>query len=88
LDEVVDAAIDNGGVPGDGLVPLEACGWSVGPASTVMAALIWNGLVTEAVTRLQAEGMEAPVFASLNMDGAAAHNEALLNKWRGLNPHL
>lgn len=88
LDEVVDAAIDNGGVPGDALVPLDASGWSVGPTSTVIAALIWNGLVTEAVTRLQAEGIEAPVFASLNMDGAAAHNEALLHKWRGRNPHL
>lgn len=88
LDEVVDEAIDNGGVPGDALVPLDASGWSAGPASTVMAALIWNGLVTEAVTRLQADGIEAPVFASLNMDGAAAHNEALLHKWRGVNPHL
>jgi uncharacterized phosphosugar-binding protein len=88
LDEVVDAAIDNGGVPGDALVPVGPSGWRVGPASTITAALIWNGLVTEAVARLQADGMEAPVFASLNMNGAAAHNEALLEKWRGLNPHL
>jgi uncharacterized phosphosugar-binding protein len=88
LDEVVDAAIDNGGVPGDALVPLDASGWSVGPSSTIAAALIWNGLVTEAVTRLQGAGIPAPVFASLNMAGAAAHNEALLHTWRGANPHL
>lgn len=88
LDEVVDAAIDNGGLPGDALVLAGPSGWRVGPSSTIIAALIWNGLVTEAVSRLQAEGIEAPVFASLNMDGAAAHNEALLEKWRGTNPHL
>lgn len=88
LDEVVDAAIDNGGVPGDALVPVGRTGWRVGPTSTIAAALIWNGLVTEAVARLQADGIEAPIFASLNMNGAAAHNEALLKKWRGANPHL
>jgi uncharacterized phosphosugar-binding protein len=88
LDEVVDAALDNGGVPGDALLPLDSSGWAVAPSSTIAAALLWNGLVAEAVLRLQQAGMAAPVFASLNMEGAAAHNEALLRKWRGTNPHL
>lgn len=88
LDEVVDAALDNGGVPGDALLPLDDSGWAVAPSSTIAAALLWNGLVAEAVTRLHQAGMAAPVFASLNMEGAAAHNEALLRKWRGANPHL
>jgi uncharacterized phosphosugar-binding protein len=88
LDEVVDAAIDNGCVPGDALLPLDGAGFSVGPASTIIGATIWNGLVAEAATRLQEAGVPAPVFVSLNMEGAAAHNEALLRRWRPLNPHL
>lgn len=87
LDEVVDAAIDNGCVPGDALIPLDA-GWAVGAASTVVGATIWNGLVAEAACRLQAAGLQPPVFASLNMAGAAEHNEGLLAKWRPRNPHL
>lgn len=87
LDEVVDAAIDNGCTPGDAQLPLRD-GWAVGAASTVVGATIWNGLVAEAASRLQEAGVQPPVFASLNMDGAAVHNERLLAKWRPRNPHL
>lgn len=89
LDEVADYVIDNGGEPGDGLVRLEGRRWRVGPSSTVINALILNGLVTETVSRLSAEGGNVlPVFASLNMAGAENHNRALLEKWRKVNPHL
>ena len=88
LDEVADLVIDNGGAPGDALVPLDGTGWRVGPSSTVVGALIWNALVAETAACLHARGMEVPIFASLNMEGAAAHNEALLEKWRPGNPHL
>lgn len=88
LDEVVDVALDNGGEPGDALLPIEGLGWRVAPSSTVTGALIWNALVAETAAHLQAAGHDVPVFASLNMDGAAEHNEALLEKWRGKNPHL
>ncbi len=87
LDEVVDAAIDNGCAPGDAQLPLQD-GWAVGAASTVVGATIWNGLVAEAASRIQAAGGQPPVFASLNMAGAEAHNERLLAKWRPRNPHL
>jgi uncharacterized phosphosugar-binding protein len=91
LDQVADLALDNGGVPGDGLLELEGCDWRVGPSSTIIGALMWNSLVAECVAALQARGMEndrLPVFASLNMSGAAEHNAALLDEWRKVNPHL
>jgi uncharacterized phosphosugar-binding protein len=88
LDQVADLTIDNGGAPGDALVSLNGTGWRVGPTSTVIGALIWNALVAETATCLKARGLEVPVFASLNMEGAAAHNAALLEKWRPGNPHL
>lgn len=88
LDEVADLVIDNGGTPGDALVTLNGTGWRVGPTSTVVCALIWNALVAETAACLAAQGLEVPVFASLNMEGAAEHNAALLEKWRPVNPHL
>jgi len=88
LDESVDFIIDNLGVPGDGLVPLDGSDWRVGPSSTILGAFIWNALITEVLTRLQAAGEEVPVYASFNMRGASAHNKALLQKWGSLNPHL
>ena len=51
LADVCDFAIDNAGVPGDGIVEVPGLAWKVGPTSTVIGALIWNALVVE-TTRL------------------------------------
>jgi uncharacterized phosphosugar-binding protein len=88
LFEVTDYVIDNGGEQGDSLIALEGSPWRVGPSSTVINALIWNALITEVAFILQARGAEIPVFGSSNLRGASEHNAALLEKWRGRNPHL
>jgi uncharacterized phosphosugar-binding protein len=88
LHEVVDLAIDNGLEPGDALVEIGEQGWRVGAGSTLIGSLIWNCLVTGCAARLAASGGALPVFASLNMAGAAGHNAALLEQWRLVNPHL
>lgn len=88
LDEVCDFTIDNLGQPGDALINIPDTSWKIGPSSTLIGALIWNCLLTETIFRLQAQGVELPVIISLNMPGAAEHNEALLAKWRSGNPHL
>src|SRR5512136_1177443 len=49
LFEVTDYVIDNGGEQGDGLIAVPGLAWRVGPRSTVINALLWNALVTEAV---------------------------------------
>ena len=88
LDQAVDIALDNGGLPGDALLSLENFPWRVAPSSTVIGALLWNGLVSETARLLVELGTTPPVFVSLNVSGAAEHNEALLNKWRPRNIHL
>lgn len=88
LDDVADIVLDNGGAPGDALVSLPNYKWCVGPSSTVIGSLLWNGLVVEAVSQLCAAGEEIPLFASSNMEGAAQHNQVLIEKWRQVNPHL
>ncbi len=88
LIDLADYTIDNGGEPGDSLIPIGDLPWRVGPSSTVMGALIWNCLITEAASQLQRHFVDVPVYASANMPGASEHNATLLQKWQARNPHL
>lgn len=88
LYEAADYTLDNGGEPGDSLISIAGTPYRVGPSSTITGALIWNALITEVVFQLQARAIDAPVYVSSNLPGAAEHNAALLNKWRSRNPHL
>jgi uncharacterized phosphosugar-binding protein len=88
LDEVVDLALDNGGLPGDALLELEGFPWRVAPSSTGVNSLLWNSVVAETARLLLEAGIEPPIYASFNVAGAAQHNQALLEKWRPRNIHL
>jgi len=88
LDEAVDLALDNGGIPGDALLELEDFPWRVAPSSTVICVLLWNCLVSETARLLLNSGITPPIFVSLNVAGAAEHNQILLEKWRPHNIHL
>jgi uncharacterized phosphosugar-binding protein len=88
LDQSVDLALDNGGIPGDATLVLEGFPWRVAPSSTIVGALLWNALVAETARLLLESGVEPPIFVSLNVDGAAEHNQALLEKWRPRNIHF
>jgi uncharacterized phosphosugar-binding protein len=84
LADVCDFAIDNGGVPGDGIVSVPGMQWKVGPTSTVMGALIWNALVVETTFRVQVARGDAPVGVSFNMPGYDEFAKALEKK-KGFN---
>lgn len=88
LDQAADTALDNGGLPGDALLQLPDFPWRVAPSSTIICALVWNSLIAETARLLLQSGMTPPIFASLNVAGAAEHNQALLEKWRPRNIHL
>jgi uncharacterized phosphosugar-binding protein len=88
LADIADIVIDNQGVPGDALVELGETGARSGPASTLAGAFILNAIFTEAAQRLTAEGDLPPVYISANMPGAAEHNQQLIARYRGRNPHL
>jgi len=88
LDESVDIPLDNGGLHGDAILELEGFPWRIAPSSTVINSLIWNSLVAETARLLLTEGFTPPIFVSLNVNGAAEHNQALLEKWRPRNIHL
>jgi uncharacterized phosphosugar-binding protein len=88
LDQSVDLALDNGGLPGDAMIELEGFPWRVAPSSTVICALLWNSLVAETARLLIESGFEPPIFASFNVADAAQHNQGLLDQWRPRNIHL
>ena len=88
LDQSVDVALDNGGVPGDALLEVEDFPWRVAPSSTAIGAMIWNSLVAETARLLLKSGVTPPIIVSLNVAGAAEHNQALIEKWRPRNIHL
>jgi len=88
LFEIADYIIDNGGEPGDALIPLESLGCRVGPSSTVIGALLWNCLVTETALLLQEQGLTPPIYVSTNLPNSLEHNAKLLDDWGEGNPHL
>jgi uncharacterized phosphosugar-binding protein len=88
LYEVSDYSIDNQGMPGDALLPVEGTHWKVAPSSTIINVLIWNCLLAETVNLLQKKNVQLPLIVSLNMPGAAEHNQAIFEKWRKVNPYL
>jgi len=87
LFEIADYALDNGGEPGDAIIPLSTLPWKVGSTSTIINSLLWQCLITETVRLLEEQSKAVPVYASYNMAGADEHNQDLFTKWRIRNPH-
>ncbi|EGL83917.1 UPF0309 protein [Caldalkalibacillus thermarum TA2.A1] len=88
LYEVVDLVIDNLSVKGDAILKHEKLSAPFGPSSTVIGAIILNSVFAEAIHLLLEQGTEPPVFLSGNLDGAEAHNQALIEKYRERIPLL
>ncbi|PYI51503.1 SIS domain-containing protein [Paenibacillus flagellatus] len=88
LSDAVDLAIDNRAVKGDAVLTHERVKVPFTPTSTVIGAAILNAVLAQAIVALAERGVEPPVFLSGNIDGADAHNEALIAKYRGRIPLL
>lgn len=80
LHELVDVAIDNGGVVGDAAVEVDGLTMRVAPTSTVVVAAVANALVAEVSERLVARGIEPEVFSSSNVAGGDAVNKSHLRR--------
>lgn len=81
--DVADVVLDTCGDVGDAEIRLEGVSATVGPSSTVIGAALLNAVIVEAVSELSRRGIDAPVFASQNVDGTDAHNAALNARYRG-----
>ena len=82
LHELVEVAIDNGGVVGDAAVDIDGLAEPGGPTSTVVGAAIVNALVAEVVERLVARGIVPEVYVSSNVAGGDAANDRFQRRRR------
>lgn len=81
LMDVADYVIDNCGVVGDAVVPLNGTDQYSGSTSTVVGAALMNALVVEAARTLIARGLEAPIFRSANVDGSESSNQRWMDHY-------
>jgi uncharacterized phosphosugar-binding protein len=81
LFEVADHVLDNGGVPGDAIVEVEA-GAMAGPTSTFIGCSVLNWLMLAVIDWLKTNGHPLPLLRSQNLPGAIEHNRALGQKYK------
>lgn len=83
LHELADVVLDNGGSPGDALVPLPDGAGCTGPTSTMTGVALLNLLHLEVVQWLTDNGHTPPLLRSQNLDGGAMdYNRALAARYR------
>jgi len=81
LFEICEVVIDNCGVVGDAVVPVEGLDGAIASTSTITGAFIANCITTAVVENLVRAGITPPVFISSNADGGDAHNYLIIQKY-------
>lgn len=81
LMDLADIVIDNCGVVGDSALKLEGMSASIAPTSTMANAFIVQSMVAACCDELLKNGVEPPVFLSLNSDGNEKTNDELFAKY-------
>jgi uncharacterized phosphosugar-binding protein len=96
LHAIAGYVLDNCGVPGDAIVPIDSRdkdglpsealakeGVMAGPTSTLIGATLLNLLSLELIAWLKAGGHPLPILRSQNLPGAIEYNRELAKKYRG-----
>lgn len=81
LFEIADIVIDNGGPEGDAIVEIPGLKQKAGPITTIANAFILNSILVQVNANLVAQGKEAPVFVSANLDVPVDINERYLGMY-------
>lgn len=81
LHALCDYVLDNGGVPGDTVLPLTDS-IMTGPTSTFIGASLLNWLMLSTMEWLKDNGHDLPVLRSQNIPGAIDHNRAVGAKYK------
>lgn len=83
LHELADLVLDSRVPIGDAALPIPGTSELMGPVSTVAGVFLLNALMARTVELLVADGAEAPIFRSGNVDAGRSHNEAMLERYAG-----
>ena len=74
LYELCDIVLDTCGPIGDALIPVPGKDYSIGPASTILGALIAEMLVCSIIETMISHGSDPFILRSGNLDGSDEHN--------------
>lgn len=80
--ELADVVLDNKVGVGDAVLELEGVPQRFSPASGVTSTAILHAVVSGAIERVVAAGVEPPVFLAANVDGGAEYNARLTAEHR------
>ena len=81
LMDLADIVIDNCGVEGDSSLRIEGMKASIAPTSSMANAFIVQSMVAACCEEMLKNGVEPPVFISLNSDGNETVNDELFAKY-------
>lgn len=81
LMDIADIVIDNCGIMGDSAMQMEGMKAAICPTSSMANAFIVQSIVAACAGELLKNGVEPPVFVSLNTDGNETVNEELFAKY-------
>jgi uncharacterized phosphosugar-binding protein len=88
LYEVVDIALDNCGPLGDAAVQPPGKPYFVGPVSTIVGAVLLEGLVCNIAEIMIADGIDPPILRSANLDGSDEYNHNAVDSLKKRFPEL
>lgn len=84
LMDIADIVIDNCGEIGDACLALEGMETKVFSTSSIVNAFIAQAISVQTAAYIKAAGIEPPVFASMNVDGAEKVNDEYYKKYTRL----
>ncbi len=88
LPDCVDIHIDNCVPHGDACIDIPNCDTKMGSMSTITSTYIVQSILMEAAAKCGEAGVYLPVYMSGNVEGGAAHNRAIIDKYIPRVKHL
>ncbi|AOM84506.1 SIS domain-containing protein [Salisediminibacterium beveridgei] len=88
LADVADVVLNNESDVGDAALTHPKLDTPYCPTSTVIGATLLHAVIGEAIDQLADEAFPLPILKSGNVDGADAHNLALIERYLGRNELL
>ncbi len=82
LYELADLVLDNCGILGDAVLPVDGMKQRICGTSYVVGAVMLHAIVAEVVERLIAKGIQPPILTSGNLDGGMEANARLFEEYK------
>jgi uncharacterized phosphosugar-binding protein len=81
LYELADCVIDNGGTPGDALLPIPGTELATSATSSLVGIAVMEEMVYQVCRRFVEEGKEPPIFKTANLPGGDEWNARVIERY-------